>query len=95
MKHTPGPWVVFDPTEHGLEAGLYTYGIDSTSGESIILYGDSEDREGIRSLADARLIAAAPKLYEAAWSALDALNCGATSSDDAIKLLREALKDTE
>lgn len=65
-KHTPGPWVVFDgDTEHP--------GIDMADGSfSIVVYGeDGEPFEGVRgrspaeTLANARLIAAAPDLLEA------------------------------
>lgn len=56
-EFTPGPWSVYDVGEFP--------GVDSDSGESIIVWGDNGDESGVRGMANAHLISAAPELYEA------------------------------
>jgi hypothetical protein len=66
---TPGPWEVFFPTDP--DACAVRPGIDAISGPTLILWGTDEDGEGVygetpeQAKANARLIAAAPELYEA------------------------------
>lgn len=57
-KYTPGPWSVYIPG-----SAQSTYGIDGPAREPVVWYGKSQ-KDGIRSLDDASLIAAAPDLLE-------------------------------
>ena len=59
-KHTPGPWDVYVPDD--LDGK--TYGIDGADGSAVVYFG-FDRTEGIRDIANARLIAAAPELLEA------------------------------
>lgn len=62
VKHTPGPWEIFRPDDSGF------LGIDGNGGkDSVVIY---DDYGGIKSEADARLIAAAPDLLAACEAAL-------------------------
>jgi hypothetical protein len=58
MAHTPGPWTVYkvSPGEG--------HGIDGLKGEAVVWYGETTE-DGITSLDDANLIAAAPELLKA------------------------------
>jgi hypothetical protein len=63
MSHTPGPWILDSPVYKLLVDRLYHF-IDAGRGYC----GDGEDGfglSGVMSLADARLIVAAPELLEA------------------------------
>ena len=60
-KHTPGPWIVYDPEMPDTEA---TYGIDGPDGQPVVYFGLTKN-DGINLIEDARLIAAAPELLEA------------------------------
>ena len=65
MKHTPGPWELGNPTSQ-LEFGVYA--TDKISGIRYFL-ANAEGHMGYKeSLANARLIAAAPELLEALQS---------------------------
>jgi len=55
---TPGPWVVFDPGQHGA-----AYGIEGSDGTAVCWYGITHEN-GIRRLEDARLIAASWELLQ-------------------------------
>ena len=66
---TPGPWVVFDPGQHGA-----AYGIEGSDGTAVCWYGITHDN-GIRRLEDARLIAAAPELLAVLQSLLSYVEC--------------------
>jgi hypothetical protein len=58
-KHTPGPWEVYTPMSSDS-----TFGIDGPHGEAVIFFGRDKEN-GIYSIHNARLIAAAPELLEA------------------------------
>jgi hypothetical protein len=66
-QHTPGPWTVFDSETDG-----QTYGINGADGRAVVFYGATK-YDGIRSRADARLIAAAPDLLAALRDIVSAL----------------------
>lgn len=72
MSHTPGPWILDSPAYGEMVDRDYHF-IDAGCGYC----GDGEDGFGLRgymSLADARLIAAAPDLLEAlklVWAMFD------------------------
>jgi hypothetical protein len=64
VNYTPGEWYVYKP--HNAIAG-----IESRAGVSVVVWGTSDDDAGVRgttneeALANARLMSAAPDLYEA------------------------------
>lgn len=68
MSHTPGPWILDSPVHKLLVDRLYHF-IDAGRGYCAAGFlGDGEDGfglSGVMSLADARLIVAAPELLEA------------------------------
>jgi hypothetical protein len=66
-KHTPGPWEVFTPQISG-----NTFGIDGPRGEAVVFFGRDKEN-GIYSIHNARLIAAAPELLEALENLLKAV----------------------
>jgi len=100
-KFTPGPWSVYG--QLGVPSSIKQPGIDSEAGErfTIVTWGD-EDQEDVgvqgrtpeEKWANARLIAAAPELYEALESVIrnhcgnsDRIFCGTCSR--ARKLLQQ------
>ncbi len=73
MKHTPGPWIVYNDKYTGLTAGAFP-GIESRGDNpcTIVLFGDvGEDDLGVHghtpeeAIANALLIAACPDLLAA------------------------------
>ena len=70
-KHTPGPWQVSGGRSR-LETYGHTIGPDGFS-IACVFYSDQTNAEHIASLADARLIAAAPDLLEAMKEAKNGL----------------------
>lgn len=70
-KFTPGPWKVYEP--YNLEKN--TYGIDSMD-EYVVVWMGLNKEQGIRKIYDAHLIAAAPDLYEALETVLQAIESG-------------------
>jgi len=63
MKHTPGPWEVLQETWHG---DIEVHGIYAKDGTRIV---ETDCGHYPPNLPDARLIAAAPELLEAAKEA--------------------------
>jgi hypothetical protein len=65
-KFTPGPWKVMGPagalTRPGIDA---VHSSDGEEERSIIIVGTDENGRGISGIANAKLIASAPDLYEA------------------------------
>ena len=89
-KHTPGPWIIYD-TGNRAE----TYGVESTNGTAVVWYGSNE-KEGIRKLADAQLIAASPDLLAACQAAIEELehvrdNADGVDLEDTISALQDAI----
>ena len=70
MSHTPGPWYVGyeDGSGRGEEGDYIAITTDASRSESIA--DDVADHRGVRRLADAYLIAAAPDLRDACQAAL-------------------------
>jgi hypothetical protein len=99
---TPGPWEVFFPTDP--DAGAVRPGIDAFSGPTLILWGTDEDGEGVygetpeQAKANARLIAASPKLYEALRAAENEIHFPGSNKAEGIdiaSLIREVLEEVE
>jgi hypothetical protein len=81
-KHTPGPWFA-----HGRYIGTKNH--KSAIGECRSASGCWSDDEP--ASANARLIAAAPDLLDAALSTIDTIEGGPTQVADAITALRAAI----
>lgn len=71
LKHTPGPWQVSGGRSRQ-DAYGHTVGPDGF-GIACVFYCDRTTADHIASLADARLMAAAPELLEALKEAKDGL----------------------
>lgn len=67
--HTPGPWVIDDG--HSNKTGKYGYFVRAHKGA---IWDDGSADGGVCSMADARLIAAAPDLLEALQEVTDVLD---------------------
>ena len=67
-KHTPGPWVVYGTARD--DGYTDFYGIDGSDSSAVVLW---DKHGGIREIADARLISAAPELLDALEMALEYL----------------------
>lgn len=97
MTHTPGPWQVSGGRSR-IDAYGHTVGPDGF-GIACVFYSDQTTAEHIASLADARLIAAAPDLLKA----LNALERqvlqnnirGDEWMDEALELTRAAIAKAE
>lgn len=69
-KSTPGPWVVDEDHKGMGEVRVYEGDLTEHGGRLVAVFGNAEnDHE--RKVADARLGAAAPELYEALEQILD------------------------
>ena len=63
MKHTPGPWTCIEVAFDDYQTGNISFVVDSAQGPAVM----------VGSVANCRLIAAAPDMYEALKVARDAL----------------------
>jgi hypothetical protein len=84
--HTPGPWT-FDAGEEGY-AGVPIYAGGDPS-RVVAIVNDENADEGV-VLADARLIAAAPRMAEILLSAYQHVSHGGPNRGDVESVLREA-----
>jgi hypothetical protein len=97
-KHTPGPWGQENAMSSDHEAIRYITGPDCEDVATVHqkkLYGTNEYMSQETALANARLIAAAPELLEAAIMLLERLevyhNCGRIHEDMVIDDARRAI----
>lgn len=83
--HTPGPWIVDDGTKWGFctVAHVDSKRIVFNEARGTVALGDPE--------ADARLIAAAPDLYDALNALVTSLDCIGRTKEDWDRVLNKAL----
>ena len=87
VKHTPGPWAIFVPKS--LSNDDMVYGIDTNNGiksESVVLFDG-----GILKKEDARLIAAAPDLLDAAIEFCRKVESGGAKSSKSYAAFKSAI----
>ena len=87
VKHTPGPWAIFVPKS--LSNDDMVYGIDTNNGiksESVVLFDG-----GILKKEDARLIAAAPDLLDAAIEFCRKVESGEAKSSKSYAAFKSAI----
>lgn len=88
-KHTPGPW-----TYRKLGVRAITYAITSGS-TSIAATTDSKARKAEEQIPNARLIAAAPEMYEALVWILQYIESPDSFKAPAIEKVRAAIRKAE
>jgi len=96
-NHTPGPWQV-------LKRGYNQYAVDKFPATSPLVGSDApicvmiaDEREDANAKENARLIAAAPDMYEAIREALVTFQCNPDwrDEDKAMNMMRDAIKKAE
>lgn len=93
MSHTPGPWRATGPTGEKMQSYSQPWGVTGTGEHQMqLVCGCFGDIGGaVVAEANARLIAAAPTLLEAAERALELIEKGAPGWGVAKDLLRAAI----
>jgi hypothetical protein len=95
-KHTPGPWQVSGVRQRGGDWYGHPVGPDGFN-IALVAYSDRKPGEHVTSLADARLIAAAPDLLEALQTITDCAEAGSlgVGMDLWVKHARAAIAKAE
>jgi hypothetical protein len=89
-KHTPGPWVALcDDGRKKRRPTAMVAAQDSSMRLSIDCYASGLDHE--QSMANARLIAAAPELYAACAEFVRKVECGQAQSTESYAQMKAAL----
>jgi hypothetical protein len=98
ISHTPGPWHV---TKHELfhidRGDIDAFCVHAPGGLPVCRMGGNVSQENVE--ANARLIAAAPAMYEALkraqWELNDIAQHGGRAGDESMKMIAEALAEVQ
>lgn len=90
--HTPGPWAILTPSEDWLGRPVHDWAVTVHEHDDWICTGPTWDQEfHDESLANARLIAAAPEMLDALRDVIEHMEWSTTRGEAAYQCARAAI----
>lgn len=89
LKHTPGPWLVHDSYEE--DGKIIVWDGDEQAHKEICDMGEMGDMNYAQELANAKLIAVAPEMYQAMQEFCDRVEKGEVRSTKTYNKFKEIL----